>query len=424
MIHSLHPRILKYCLLTALLACVCAPQVVSASHPRVPTTWDVISDIHKELDDLSRNYKRSFKANSDAILQGVAAVNNTRRAIIAPLYQQAFNTAIPGSPDAAPEDELANLTDGSLYADAWRKLIADAPVESSIYMTKKITPILTDPTTDRAAVIRIQNDARDEWEKYKSIAANGFSHDAAQITTDFDARLAVLAREHRDLRQALAAITGPIPAADFDANFQKYVTAAESKLQPAVPAPAAPVVSQPAPTSTVSPAPSSTPTPEPVKLTLDELTSKLATQKQTLDAIKLQAQTLDDNYPALHRELSAQIEQLSSEIFLLRLILIGVGAGTLLGIVMSVAALDRARASNPKKNLQGSTRKQDPETQLEEPLKLILARIYNLETELSRLNEQLITGEKLPVGDGIPTENATHENIEDTSEKPGNLQQY
>ncbi|MGB8355028.1 MAG: hypothetical protein WCD79_14120 [Chthoniobacteraceae bacterium] len=397
--------------MTALVACICAPPVVLASHPKVPTTWDVISDIHKELDDLSRNYKHFFKANSDAILQGVATVNNARRAVIAPLYQQAFNTAIPGSTNAVPEDELANLTDGSLYADAWRKLIADAPVESSIYMTKKIAPILTDPTTDRAAVIRIQNDARDEWEKYKSIAANGFSHDAAQITTDFDTRLAVLAQEHRDLRQALAAITGPIPAADFDANFQKYVTVAESKLQPAVPPPTAPVVSQPAPPSTASPAPSATPAPEPVKLTLDELASRLAAQKQTLDAIKLQAQTLDDNYPALHRELGTQIERLSSEIFLLRLLLIGVGAGTLLGIVMSVAALDRARVSNSKKNLQGGARKHDPEAQLEDPLKLILARIYNLETELSRLNEQLITGEKSSAGDDILTENAAQENI-------------
>ena len=156
------------------------------------------------------------------------------------LYQKAFNTGIPAGASAAPEDELASLTDGSLYADAWRKLISDAPVESSSYMTKKVVPILKDPTTDRAAVMRIQNDASDEWEKYKVIVANGFSNDAALVTADFETRLAALARGTQgSSRGAFAAITGPIPAADFDANFQKYVTAAESKIQPAVPPPAA-----------------------------------------------------------------------------------------------------------------------------------------------------------------------------------------
>ena len=150
-----------------------------------------------------------------------------------------------------------------------------------------------------------------------------------------------------------------------------------------------------------------------MKLTVDDLASKLDAQKQTLAAVKLQAQTLDDNYPALHHELGEQIENLSSGIVLLRLILIGVGAAALLGIIISFFALDRARALGSRKmNLQGGGRKQETQAQNEEPLRLIIARIYQLEQELSRLQEQLITGERPPTGDEILTGNADQENVQ------------
>jgi len=386
--------------------------LLADSRGKVPSTVDIQIEIRKDQDSLAQQYRRYFRNYSNAILQGLRASNAAKRAVIAPLYQKVFNIDIPsGGPESVvPADELKNLTDGKLYAEAWLPLIANASLESSGYYNEHLKPILADPRTDRGAVLRIQKDAGTEWENYKAYSAQEFAGEAVKIKTDFEAKLPSIAREHSELRAALVSIVGPIPPDEFDSNFQKYIALAQSKMQPVGAATTAvaaqsPVPAEPADSKTgQQPSPKATPVQTPVATDagnsldarVDDLASKLKQQKQSLDTVKAQAQSLDDNYPILHHELSSEIEKLSSEIFWMRLILVLVGAGVLVGIGISLLALDRIGDPLAKKSkLKG---RREPRTLREEPLKAILGRIYKMEEEISQLRGELQDGEEFTSG--------------------------
>lgn len=437
MILSVQLRPLLRCILIALLAIACPIHLIAAPRQKVPGSWEIQSEIRKDLDDLASHYKRYFRNRANLQLLGVVTSNSTKREIIAPLYRKAFNINIPAGPAGeADKEELANVVDPNLYGDTWQKAILNTTAASSDYLTNRIAAVLADPRTDRAAVMRIQKDASDEWDSYKNYAAGDFSRAAAQINSDYQDRLASLAREHRDLREALAAVVGPIPIDDFDLNFQKYVDAANARLKstitPSAPA-AATASSSPAASS---PIPAATPAAEnasqkpakvpqvaglidPLKTSLNDLATKLNEQKQTLDAVKLQAQTLDDNYPMLHREMAGEIEKVYSGLFWLRFVLVVVGVAALLGIGIGITALNRTAASG--KSGGSGKRKQDSENLREEPLKLILQRIYNLEQDLSRLQERLVQLEIAATAESHAPEAAEQEAEPDSSERTETL---
>ena len=250
----------------------------------------------------------------------------------------------------------------------------------------------------KETVMSIQKDASDAWNTEQAYAVQKFSDDSAQMATDFQTRLAAIGHEHKDLRDALSAIIGPVTVDDFDRNFDKYIQLAQAKMQPPAPAAtpstdAAPAVSTPQPTPAQSPTASGEPDAS-LEAKLDDLSSKLREQKQSLDAIRTQAQALDDNYPVLHHELGSQIEKLRSDIFWLRLILVIVGAGMFVGIGIGLLALDRASGPAAKKNgMHDTKKKRDPQVPGEEPMKAILGRLYKLEQDINDLRMQIPAGE-------------------------------
>ena len=354
----------------------------------MPTTEQIQTAIRRDLDGMVQEYKRELMTQAGEILRELDASNDIKRKSIDPLYEAAFNIAIPAGVPAGinPREEFKNLSDARIYPDAWKKLIINAPLDSSNYMRRFLEPIVSNPKTDKGAAERIQKDAVEEWDRYKSYAAERFSREILPVANNFETKLLDLAQQHKDLRDALGSIIGPIPQDDFDTDFAKYISQAEAKALPQPSASPQPAGS-PVPVAAGSPPPApvptqATPMPEPavnLAARLNDLASILKGQQESIDAVKIKAQTLDDNYPILHGELGGQMRNISSEVSSLRIMMAVIVCAMPVCLGLSILAFARAGgAASKRKDLNAST----------------LEKLTKLQKELAQLRMQVLPEEK------------------------------